>query len=113
MGYHRAVRLFSSPAPTYYHGSQSEFPVGFILSPQPDGYAALPDEDIAEVEKIVEQYRPPGKIPRNDAMFMVGDPDEIDAANGYDDFIYTVEPIGEVEASDLSWYSKIASTGWT
>lgn len=108
MKYHRAIRLFSFPTPTYYHGSQSEFPVGFTLSPQLGGYATLPDEDIAEVEAIIEQFRPPDKIPRRDAVFMVGNPDEIDAAGGNDDFIYEVEPIGKVEASDLSWYSKIS-----
>ena len=108
MRYHRAIRLFSSPATTYYHGSQSEFPVGFVLTPQPGGYATLPDEDIAEVEAIIERFRPTDKIPRSEAVFMVGNPDEIDQAGGYDDFVYTVEPVGKVEASDLSWYSKIS-----
>ncbi len=92
----------------YYHGSQSEFPVGFVLTPQPDGYAMLPDEGIAEVEAILEQYRPTGKIARRDAVYMVRDPDEIDSAGGYIDFVYTVIPIGDVEVSDMGWYSELS-----
>ena len=103
--YHKAVSLFSS---SYYHGSQSEFPVGFVLTPQPGGYAMLDEEDIAEVEAILEQYRPPEKIARRDAVYMVRDPDEIDSAGGYIDFIYTVIPVGEVEVSDMGWYSELS-----
>ena len=103
--YHRAIRRI---ARRLFHGSQWQFPVGFVLKPQPGGYANLPDEDIAEVENIIEQYRPSGKISRKDAVFMVDDPELIDAAGGYDDFIYTVEPIGRVEVSDLKWYSELS-----
>ncbi len=104
--YHRAVSLFSS---SYYHGSQSEFPVGFVLTPQPGGYATLDEEGIVEVEEILEQYRPPEKIARRDAVYMVRDPDEIDRAGGYEDFIYTVIPIGNVEVSDMGWYSELGA----
>lgn len=103
--YYKAISLFSS---SYYHGSQSEFPVGFVLTSQPGGYVTLSDQDIAEVEEIIEQYRPPEKIARRDAVFMVHDPDEIDSAGGYDDFIYRVVPIGDVEASDMGWYSELS-----
>jgi len=102
--YHKAVSLFSS---SYYHGSQAEFPVGFILTPQPGGYAMLDEDGIAELEAILEQYRPPEKIARRDAVYMVRDPDEIDNAGGYLDFVYTVIPIGNVEASDMGWYSEL------
>lgn len=103
--YHKAVSLFSS---SYYHGSQTEFPVGFVLTPQPGGYAMLEDEDVAEIEMVLEKYRPPGKIARRDAVYMVRDPDEIDSAGGYIDFVYTVIPIGDVEASDMGWYSELS-----
>lgn len=103
--YHRAVRRIARRR--FFHGSQQQFPVGFVLKPQPGGYASLPDEGVAEVEEIVERYRPPDKISRREAVFMVGDPKEIDAAGGYVDHVYVVEPIGEVETSDLSWYSEI------
>lgn len=102
--YHKAVSLFSS---SYYHGSQSEFPVGFILTPQPGGYAMLDEDGIAEVEAILERYRPSEKIARREAVYMVRDPDEIDMAGGYLDFVYTVIPIGAVEASDMGWYSEL------
>jgi len=103
--YHKAISLFSS---SYYHGSQTEFPVGFVLTPQSDGYAMLDEDGIAEVEAILERYRPPEKIARGNAVYMVRDPDEIDSAGGYVDFVYTVIPIGEVEASDMGWYSELS-----
>jgi len=101
--YHKAISIFSS---SYYHGSETESPVGFILTPQPDGYATLNEGGIAELEAILERYRPSEKIARRDAVY-IRDPDEIDAAGGYIDFVYTVIPIGEVEASDTGWYSEL------
>jgi len=104
--YHRAIRRIARRR--LFHGSQKQFPVGFVLKPQLGGYAHLPDEDIARVEEIIERYRPPDKISRREAVFMVADPEEIDSAGGYDDHIYVVEPIGEVEVSDLSWYTELS-----
>lgn len=106
MRYHDAMRLLA--ARILYHGSREEFPPGFVLEPQPGGYADLPDEDIAEVEAIVEAHRPPGMIPRREAVFMVDDPEMIDSAGGYDDHVYEVEPIGQAEASDMAWYSELS-----
>ena len=106
MRYHDAILLLASR--TLYHGSRAEFPPGFVLEPQPGGYATLPDEDIAEVEAILEAHRPPHMIPRTEAVFMVDDPDMIDAAGGYDDHVYEVEPSGPAEASDMAWYSELS-----
>lgn len=88
---------------TLYHGSRSSFPVGFILTPQNDGYVY--QERLTT--DIVEKYRPPEKISRYDAVYMVDDPSLVDSAGGYDDYIYLVEPIGQVDKSDLSWYSEV------
>ena len=92
-------------ATTLYHGSRTLFPVGFILTPQPNGYV---HQEI-ELEKVVEQHRPADRISRFESVFMVDDPELIDAAGGYEDHIYIVEPIGPIEKSDLAWYTE-AST---
>ena len=104
--YHRASRLLASR--TLYHGSAEEFAPGAVLTPQPGGYATLPDEDIAGPEAALEEHRPPGMIPRAEAVFMVDDPDMVDAAGGYDDHVYVVEPDGPAEASDMAWYSELS-----
>ena len=104
--YHRASRLLASR--TLYHGSAEEFAPGAVLTPQPGGYATLPDEDIAGPEAALEEHRPPGMIPRAEAVFMVDDPDMIDAAGGYDDHVYEVRPVGAAEASDMAWYSELS-----
>ena len=89
----------------FYHGSKKEFPVGFILLPQSDGYTSWPETQ--RTEQILEKYRPHNKLSRSKSVFMVKNPDEIDAAGGYNDFIYVVQPMGVVEVSDLSWQSEI------
>jgi len=107
MSYHGAMRMLAA-TPTLYHGSVEEFPPGFVLEPQPGGYATLPDEDVAGLEAALEAHRPPGLIPRAEAVFMVDDPEMIDAAGGYDDHVYEVEPDGPAEASDMAWYSELS-----
>ena len=87
-----------------YHGSKQSFPIDFILQPQKTGYVY---EEL-EIENIVEKYRPPSKISRFESVFMVDNPNLIDSAGGYEDNIYTVEPIGQVDKSDLSWYTELS-----
>lgn len=55
----------------------------------------------------MEHYRPDGMISRDDAVYMVDDPDDIINAGGIIDFIYEVVPIGPVERSDLGWYREV------
>jgi len=87
-----------------YHGSRQKFPIGFILQPQAEGYV----HEELETEQIIEQYRPSNKISRFDSVFLVDDPSNIDYAGGYDDYIYVVEPIGQVDKSNLSWYTDVS-----
>ena len=42
----------------------------------------------------------------------MADPDEIDSAGGYEDFVYLVEPIGSVERNDMAWYSEVGICEW-
>ncbi len=95
-----------------YHGSRKEFPVGFTLLPQSDGYASSSDESIANTERILESHRPAQCLPRAKSVFMVTDPEEIDFAGGYTDFVYQVEPVGKVEKNDMAWYSSLATVIW-
>ena len=88
----------------YYHGSQTEFKVGFVLKPQNE-YTSSPE--VKTLEDLFEKHRPKGKLSRSKSVFLVDDPDLIDYAGGYDDFIYVVEPIGKVEKSDLGWYTEV------
>ncbi len=88
----------------YYHGSQLVFPVGTILQPQQEGYVY----EEPKVEAIVERFRPANKISRFESVFMVDNPSLVDFAGGYDDNIYVVDPIGQVDRSDLAWYTDIS-----
>ena len=104
----RAYQLTESKTPTLYHGSRKKFPIGMVLKPQSDGYVHSDDDNIGETESILDSYRPSSMLSRNQSVFMVDDPEDIDYAGGYDDYIYIVEPIGKVERNDLHWYSELS-----
>jgi hypothetical protein len=96
----------------FYHGSDRQFPVGFVLRPQPDGYVHGVagdefDRAIRRREKILETYRPPQMISRMEAVFLTDSPTLVDNAGGHSDYIYEVAPIGPVEKSNLGWYTEI------
>lgn len=88
----------------FYHGSQKHFPNGLTLAPQPDGYVNGGDD--AGFEQLVESRRPADKTSRSLSVFLVTDPDLIDAAGGYNDAVYVVNPQSTPEESDLAWYSE-------
>lgn len=99
----------------YFHGSQKNFDIGTILTPQKDGYVLgsdISDGDIEKdahlsLERAIEQYRPTNAVPRAKAVFMVTHPDDIDYAGGYTDNIYEVVPLGPVSKANLHWYSEL------
>lgn len=88
-----------------YHGSQKEFKPGFMLEPQSDGYTSLDSEK--EIEDLFEKHRPKDKISRKSCVFLADDIDLIDPAGGYTDYIYDVIPKGNVDKSDLAWYTDV------
>jgi hypothetical protein len=102
--------LTESKVPVLYHGSYKEFPLGFVLTPQSDGYQHS-TSDVRHTEEIIESYRPSDMMSRFDSVFMVDDATDIDNAGGYDDYVYVVEPIGNVERNNLGWYSDVAVYG--
>lgn len=89
----------------FYHGSFDELPVGTILKPQ-EGY-----EDRwsgVDFYAPLEKYRPQGMLAHKDAVFMCDNPDDIDNAGGGAEWLFTVEPLGEVQRHDLNWGSEIS-----
>lgn len=88
-----------------YHGSRKHFPIGFALAPQADGYVQEQAE-LSGLEQLFESRRPGDKTARSRSVFLVADPDLIDAAGGYNDAVYLVNPQSSPEQSDLSWYSE-------
>lgn len=88
----------------YFHGTIFNMPIGFELTPQPNGYANNPAT--SKLEDLFEECRPANKTPRAKAVYISDDMDLIDAAGGYTDVIYVVEPVGEPEKSDLAWYTE-------
>lgn len=107
----RAQEFITENKNILYHGSVKEFPIGFILEAQSDGYTRLNDKDISITEKILESSRPQNSISRYDSVFMVDNPDDIDNMGGYIDYIYIVEPIGKLERNDIKWYTEISIYG--
>jgi hypothetical protein len=87
---------------TFYHGSFDELAIGTVLEARPRGYVGSADPDL---ENLFERVRPEGCIPRQQAVFLVADPDLIDAAGGYTDFIYEVEAVSP-RSHDLAWYTQ-------
>jgi len=88
-----------------YHGSYGEIGIGTVLTARAGGYAVSADADL---EGLFERHRPEGCIPRREAVFLVADPDLIDAAGGYTDFIYEVEADAP-QGHDLAWYTEAQS----
>lgn len=103
------IDLFEDSATKLYHGSRKSFPLGFTLLPQSDGYIHAERDNPAHamLEGLLEKYRPDDCIPRDKAVFLVDDPDMIDNAGGYSDYLYTVDPVGPVTKCNLAWYSAL------
>ena len=90
----------------YFHGSREKLAIGTILNPMSE-YDN--DVEVLLVEKVLENFRPTDCIPRNKSVYMVSDPDPdlIDRAGGYSNFIYQVKPQGKIEKNDVHWWAKI------
>lgn len=91
-----------------YHGSRRKFPVGFVLKPN----RSRGDPEERAVEKILEYYRPKNKLSRQQSVYFVDtpDPDSIERAGGYSDYIYEVSA-DYVEKNDVSWWAEILNGG--
>lgn len=90
----------------FYHASYNDLPVGTILEGRFHGTVGR-----QPVEKLLETIRPSSHIPHDEAVFMVRDPHTIGDAGGGGggDFLYEVEPIGQVSGPfDGGWWSEIS-----
>lgn len=100
----RTFENFKNMTPPLYHGSSEELEIGTFLTKQEDGYVQTVGDPN---ENILEDMRPTDKISRFDAVFMVDDIELIDAVGGNIDYVYSVEPEGRVEKSDLAWMTEM------
>jgi hypothetical protein len=89
----------------FFHGSSEFIKNNTILRPHTGSYVKQKDNEF--LENLMEKFRPEDKISRYDAVFMVDNMDLIDDAGGSTDFIYEVLPKGEIERSDLAWYTEV------
>lgn len=92
-------------AEKFYHGSSNQLEVGTRLVPS-EKYAE--NWTNTDFYSILEMYRPENKLAHKDAVFMVGDPDDIDLAGGSTEWCFEVIPEGTVTRHDLNWSSEIS-----
>lgn len=90
----------------FYHGSAVGIEPGVVLRPRGEAYVA--DWGATDFHDALERWRPEGKLAHRDAVFMVGDVDDIDLAGGATDWCLEVTPVGEVTRHDLNWSSAIS-----
>lgn len=86
----------------YYHGSIQSLTINTILVAQKDGYAASE----SDLELLFEAHRPNGYISRKNAVYCTDNPELIDPAGGFTDFIYLIKVDETPTKHDLYWYSK-------
>lgn len=90
----------------YYHGSDDNLPVGTILKPQ-SGYEDRWGQ--TEFYQALERHRPSNMLGHANSVFMTDNPDDIDAAGGGTEWLFTVKPSQPVQRHDLNWSSEISS----
>lgn len=88
----------------YFHGSSKKHNLGDVINAkQKSSDFRFKYSNIEE--NILEAFRPSKCISRLNCLFMADNPDIILELGGNTKFIYEVEPIGAVEASNLFWLS--------
>ena len=90
----------------FYHGSYDKLDVDTVLTPGGDDYES--SWGGTNFYGPLEKFRPPEKLAHKEGVFMVGNDDDVDVAGGATDYVYVVEPIGEVQKHDLNWGSEIS-----
>ena len=96
----------------YYHGSRKRLKIKSILTAtkkSTDFSFELSTID----EAIVELLRPEKYLSRLECLFMADDVDSILELGGSTKYIYEVEPIGQVDSSNLFWLSTAFSVNDT
>ena len=89
----------------YYHGSSDNLPIGTILTARV-GYES--DWEHTDFYNVLEHYRPSNQLSHKQSVFMCDNPDDLDAAGGGTDWVFTLKPLGPVQKHDLNWSSEIS-----
>lgn len=84
----------------FFHASLNHLPVGTVLE-----YRGTSGMDM-EVEEILERYRPSHCRSRK-SVYVVNDIRALDTVLAQYDFLYVVEPEGELERYDAVWLNRI------
>jgi len=95
------LRRIALATTQYYHGSDNYLEIGTILKPQ-GRIREIPNYD------ILEKYRPSHMLAHKDAVFMVGDDEDIDNVGGGTTYVFTIVPLGKVEKHDLGWSTELS-----
>lgn len=90
----------------FYQGSLNPLPVGTRLAGRGDTY--IQDWRATDFYPVLERYRPSSSLAHHDAVFMVADPDDIDAAGGATEWCAELVPEGPVERHDMAWGSRVS-----
>lgn len=88
----------------FYHGTKTELNIGDYLEKDRDGYTEY--DEALSIERAFEVFKPENMISRKEALYVVGNTDDIDNVGAYDDFVYEVF-VDDCEKSDLSWYTEL------
>ena len=99
------IKRSQATGKSYYHGSMDDLPVGTILRPGNDDYEQNWGDNLWY--KALEMYRPPKYRSHRESVFMVDNDEDVDAAGGGTDYLFTVKPLGEVQRHDMNWMSEI------
>jgi len=89
-----------------YHGSDEKLSIGTVLTGRGEEY----EQQWSKTDwyKPLEYYRPTNMIAHKDAVFMVDDKDDIDAAGGGTEYIFTMKPTSEIQRHDVNWSTYIS-----
>ena len=105
MRYCEILRTLKESQKNFYHGSMISLPVGTILVPRFNYEENWKDTDFY---LALEHYRPSNMISHKSGVFMCDNPDDVDAAGGGTEWLFTVQPLGPIQRHDLNWGSEIS-----
>lgn len=91
-------------SPVFYHGSSVFLAPGTLLRPDPRHEEHWTDNGWY---RALELHRPEGMLAHRDAVFCCDNPDDLDAAGGGTDWVFTVVPRGPASRHDMNWGTRI------
>lgn len=98
------MKLNEIQSKIFYHGSEIELPVGTILKASNDYENRWQDNNFYQ---ILEKFRPSNQLSHKQCVFMCDNPDDLAAAGGGTEWVFTLKPLGIVQKHDMNWGSEI------